>query len=154
MQRSNHERNGRRRRIDGEPWQRNSRDNDVPLFRRRQALRIRCRKVDDQPDHSDGLMGQPPDAKPAHFDEAGEDRRRAHQQPAGGGFDFRTIVGDEPGERQPPGISSRDEAEGEARFAGAGRAANENRARAHEHRRSMDGRLHVGRAGATAQVMN
>ena len=112
MQRSNHERKGRRGRIDRESWKLNSRDNDVSLFRRRQALRVRCRKVDDQPDHPDGLMGQPPDAEPAHFDEAGEDRGRAHQQPAGGRFDFRTIVGDEPGERQPPGISSRDEVEG------------------------------------------
>ena len=134
MQRSNHQRQGTRGRIDREPRQRNPDNNNPPLLRRRQTLRVRCRKVDDQPDHADGLMGQPPNAEPAHLDEAGEGRGGAHQQPPGGRFYFGAIVGDEPDERQMPGVRSRDEVEGEARFAGAGRAANEDRAGAHKYR--------------------
>jgi hypothetical protein len=51
------------------------------------------------------LEGNPPDAKPAHLDQAGERRSRAHQQPAMGGFDMDgfemgAVVGNEPREWQ------------------------------------------------------
>ena len=139
MQRSNHERKGRCRGVNREPRQRNSSDNDLPLLRRRQALRVRCRKVDGQPDHGDTLVGQPPNAEPTHLDETGEGRGGTDQQPAGGRFDLGAIISDQAGEPQLPGVRRRDQVEGETRFAGAGRTANEDCARAHEHRRRVNG---------------
>jgi hypothetical protein len=116
MQRSNHERKGRRIRRHRNPREHNPCDPDTPLLRRGQALRVRCRKINDQPDHGECLVREPPDAEPTHLNEAGEGRGRTHQQPASRCFDLRAVISDEPSEGQLPARRSRDEIEREARL--------------------------------------
>ena len=85
-------------------------------------------EVDDQADHRDRLEGDAPDAEPAHLDQAGERRRRAHQQPAVPGLELHAVVGHQPGERSEPGLRRVDQRQREPRLAAAGRAADEHRA--------------------------
>jgi hypothetical protein len=58
----------------------------------REALGIRCRKVDNQAHDRQGLERNASDSEPAHFDEAAKRLGRAHQQAAVCGFDMDTIV--------------------------------------------------------------
>jgi hypothetical protein len=82
---------------------RKSRQGDAGYFRNggfagRKPFGIRCRKVDDEAGDGQRLPAQAEDSEPAHLDQAAQRLRRAHQQPAVGGFDMDAIVADEAGE--------------------------------------------------------
>ncbi len=62
--------------------------------------RVLGRQIDDQPDRRHRFEGKPPDAEAADFDQAGQLRRRAHQQSARMRFHMSAVVRHQPREGQ------------------------------------------------------
>ncbi len=89
-----------------------------------------------------GLIGQATNAETADFEEASQGGGGADQQAGACGFDLNAVVADQPGngQRRIRRILRRlDQREGEARFAGAGRPANQYGVRADQDRGGVEG---------------
>jgi hypothetical protein len=122
-----------------------SRQRDAGDFRngglgRGQALRIRCRKIDDKPDCGQWLKRQAPDSKPAHLDKPAQRVSRAYQQAPMRGFDVNAVIADEPREGRGAGLAPLDERERKPRLSGARRSADQYGAGTHQHGGRVDGR--------------
>ena len=80
------------------------------------------------------------DAEPADLDQAGQFRRRAHDQLASAGLQIDPVVADQHGRRDLPGAAGQDQIERQPRLAGAGRPADQHGAVADQHGRRVDAR--------------
>src|ERR1700723_3709389 len=93
------------------------------------------------------------DSEAANFNEAGQGRRRANHQRGLMGPDMDAVVSDQPGGGDMACAAGQQEVEGQARFAGPRRSANENGAISHPHRGCADAgvylRCHTKAGGGT-----
>jgi hypothetical protein len=79
------------------------------LCGQRQAPRIVGGKVDDKTDCCEMLVIKAPDAKAAHFNQAGEFVRRAREKAPVMRFEHDAVVGDKPRKRKVSGLRGCDE---------------------------------------------
>jgi len=75
---------------------------------------------------------------PTNFDQAGQFARRADYNLSVACVDMDTVVTHQHGVRDQPGAPGKNEIERETRFAGARRAADQDRTISHQHRRGVD----------------
>ena len=101
------------------------------VARRTLVLRVQEWTVDSL---GDWLVFHPPYAEPAHLDPAGKRGSRSNQQSAVRFMNMNAIVTDQKGKWQRAAPGSLQQRQRQARFAGTGRALNENGARADQNR--------------------
>src|SRR5262245_60621804 len=80
------------------------------------------------------------DAEPAHLDQAGQGRRRPHQQTPVMGLEMDAVVADEAGEAEQAGFGALDERERKLRLARSRRSPDQHGIGTHEHGRSVHAR--------------
>ena len=127
---------------DSESRQRNSSDFGVLAGRIGQPSSFRIAQIHQQTNQSQRFIGHTPDAEAPHLDQAGQRRRRTHQQAAMFGLDLDTVVANQAHERQPNSMLGLEQRERQPRLARSGRSPDQNGACANEDGGGVDGGRH------------
>jgi hypothetical protein len=125
---------------DGKPRQQNAVNFCFPASRLRKPFGIFGGEIHHEADDGTRLVREPKDAGATHLEQSGKCLGRARQQAPVGGFKKNAVVGDKPCERQRAGVRRLNEIEREPRFAGPGWSADQDRSRADQNGRGVDGR--------------
>ena len=137
-----HDWQGRFAKCDGKSRQFYTGDNNQALVLPRQPFGICCSKIDDRAHDGDWFIVQPPDTETTDFNQSCKRLRGSHQEPPVTGFQLRPVVRNQACKADAPVRASLHQRQGEPRFSGSRRAADQHGVCADKNCRSVNCRFH------------